>query len=1505
MIDLSHLTEEEQGMIMTVLRRDADLKKAEEERVRKLERVLTSESESESENKLKYLSGEWFYEAKSRRHMDTIHGSEIILAAIKHKRGSVRSDRSRTSSSRGSDIVAPPKPARCLELLQLRDNNHFEEDNVNVEVSSPRTPRRNPFNRASLVVVETPENNDHASSTETEVKPHTVSSQTSQSSVPSQNSTLGFKPVPKKRTFVSRRRSSQPDVNGLQGAEFPLRQTRLVPAPRPSVRRGSGSGSGSGLKSSEEKPDQGSVPDFTAQENSHQPPGHVSQESSNSSVDREKQRSVDFCDSRAAVDEGGDLSPQRETTPTSNEEEDQTFRVQDSDSVATTERHEDLSLTQSIVDPDPPVSYDLNYIEKSNQQTQKKTKKKNVFTLSTQASSPTGDGDSIAKVLDWFSRSLDSLDFVGTEDEPQRSTKTSNRREDTSRDVRDKDTVDFTESDTQRQANVANEIRASDRTGNKEPRTQEMEHEDNQTSKISHLKTFWETKNAKNILTHTSSNRGQTVSSEEDDEDEIRAHAASEIHSAPGINNEDKDMEDNVHVSNKQQDDSLETDSLSQRNEIHSQRLKLASCSRPDRRSSDAEILSERTDLQSRESPDLQSRESPDLQSRESPDSQSIKSNPQQQSQPDTDVQPNPESLDSERLHMEQNDTHNSSKLHRSSGEDTVLSPKRKDVSNKDRADTAERIKQLKSFWEQERNKPIFYSPPTPDDGKVPRGSNLQKLNKRFTKSEYDLRSVGHEDQDTDEEDFDRNHYHFNVRPLNQGLDKMSPTLSTSRSQFNTLREFWDEATSETKSSVSFDKPKSPKRKEPSSFQEMNDIYRLSVAEKTRPAVMKTPPSPQSRTKPRPETSDRNKASNFTTTESRRSSKDSEKPLKPQTRSPKSRRDSFTRSSGSGSSLRRSTSMFALSAAEEQDPDQFLMDLSPAHFQSRKQRQNAEKGAKARRSSEGTDVLTPRARAFVPSDYRHYLGMTANPGVHTSPATDDDVAAAKPAFEFDLNAPIRASTPLTAEERHTRKAKANQRPLWPNYSSSDTGQESSVSSASETWTTSRISFNREKDDDGQNPVKKALRRAEAWPKTKSIEDITSPSLSSRDRNKDSTEQRRVSDASSVPSPSSSLSLDPEHLKKMSKSVPSFLQQEDEDRDVAESPYYEDIFLKRSSMTNLTHRSSGMASLSSLSGSIMTMYSGDFGNVDVQGNIQFSINYINKLREFHIFVAECQDLAAVDPKRRRSDPYVKSYLVPDKANLGKRKTSVKKKTLHPKFNEILRYRVRMEYLRTQTLILSVWHHDTFGRNSFLGEVDVDLSTWDFDHTHMNYLDLKARTTPTPAPSSGRGEMKLAIRFLPQISHSEGVAKDGPNTGEVHIWVKECRNLPLIRATIDPYVKCFVLPDTSRKSRQKTRVLRRTTDPVFNHTMVYDGISDSDLAEACVELTVWDRDRLASHLLGGVRLGVGTGKSYGAPVSWMDSTVQEVALWDQMMASPDEWVESLLPLRTVHSAKTAFK
>lgn len=50
----------------------------------KLEKMHSAGSKPDSQ--WKYLSGEWFYEAKSRRHMDKIHGSEIILASMKAKK---------------------------------------------------------------------------------------------------------------------------------------------------------------------------------------------------------------------------------------------------------------------------------------------------------------------------------------------------------------------------------------------------------------------------------------------------------------------------------------------------------------------------------------------------------------------------------------------------------------------------------------------------------------------------------------------------------------------------------------------------------------------------------------------------------------------------------------------------------------------------------------------------------------------------------------------------------------------------------------------------------------------------------------------------------------------------------------------------------------------------------------------------------------------------------------------------------------------------------------------------------------------------------------------------------------------------------------------------------------------------------------------------------------------------------------------------------------------------
>ncbi|XP_077098576.1 synaptotagmin-like protein 2 isoform X23 [Siphateles boraxobius] len=447
----------------------------------------------------------------------------------------------------------------------------------------------------------------------------------------------------------------------------------------------------------------------------------------------------------------------------------------------------------------------------------------------------------------------------------------------------------------------------------------------------------------------------------------------------------------------------------------------------------------------------------------------------------------------------------------------------------------------------------------------------------------------------------------------------------------------------------------------------------------------------------------------------------------------------------------------------------------------------------------------------------------------------------------------------------------------------------------------------EGDSEDDGPVKAALERANARPISisRSLEDLASTQERWKTDPRSDVGMSMENVSAVTPNIKTSFS-DPEQVKMMSMSVPAFMQQEMdcENSDCASVSSFHYDRLRTCNTPSNFNTCSETASGSSVTGSVMSIYSSDFCNVEVKGTIQFAIHYVQKLAEFHIFVVQCKDLAVADVKRNRSDPYVKCYLLPDKAKYGKKKTCVRKKTLDPAYNEILRFKIPIETLKTQKLNISVWHNESFGRNSFLGEVEVDLAEWDFNNTQMNEYLLKGRVQVPISPKHSVGgeemsaEIKVALRFLLQTSPSH----KNKGNGEVQIWVKECKNLPISRGVaIDPFVKCAVLPDASRKNRQKTRVLKRSSNPVFNHTMVYDGFRQEDLKEACVELTVWDHDRLNNHFIGGIRLGNGTGKSYGTEVNWMDSNAAEASLWERMMQSQNEWVEDMLPLRMMVMAR----
>ncbi|KAB1253431.1 Synaptotagmin-like protein 4 [Camelus dromedarius] len=395
----------------------------------------------------------------------------------------------------------------------------------------------------------------------------------------------------------------------------------------------------------------------------------------------------------------------------------------------------------------------------------------------------------------------------------------------------------------------------------------------------------------------------------------------------------------------------------------------------------------------------------------------------------------------------------------------------------------------------------------------------------------------------------------------------------------------------------------------------------------------------------------------------------------------------------------------------------------------------------------------------------------------------------------------------------------------------------------------------------------------------------------------------------------------------SKSVPGLSvdleEEEEEEEDIDHLVKLHRQKLARSSMRS----GSSMSTI----GSMMSIYSeaGDFGNIFVTGKVAFSLKYEQQTQTLVIHVKECHQLAYADEAKKRSNPYVKTYLLPDKSRQGKRKTSLKRDTINPLYDEILKYEIPESLLAQRTLQFSVWHHGRFGRNTFLGEAEVQMDSWTVDRKLDHCLPLHGKISaesPASLPSH-KGELVVSLKYIPASKLSVGGNRKkskGGEGGELQVWIKEAKNLMAAKSggTSDSFVKGlkelswvndlveevgtllrqiqrreYLLPMRNKASKRKTPVMKKTLNPHYNHTFVYNGVRLEDLQHMCLELTVWDREPLASNdFLGGVRLGVGTGISNGEVVDWMDSTGEEVSLWQKMRQYPGSWAEGTLPLRS---------
>ncbi|XP_073523385.1 synaptotagmin-like protein 5 isoform X4 [Phyllobates terribilis] len=329
---------------------------------------------------------------------------------------------------------------------------------------------------------------------------------------------------------------------------------------------------------------------------------------------------------------------------------------------------------------------------------------------------------------------------------------------------------------------------------------------------------------------------------------------------------------------------------------------------------------------------------------------------------------------------------------------------------------------------------------------------------------------------------------------------------------------------------------------------------------------------------------------------------------------------------------------------------------------------------------------------------------------------------------------------------------------------------------------------------------------------------------------------------------------------------------------------------------------------------------DYDNMKVTGEIILNLNYSYKTGALNVLVKSCKNLAVADEKKNKTDPYVKAYLLPDKSRQSKRKTKVKTNTSNPEFNEVLKYVISHTQLETRTLQLSVWHNDRFGRNSFLGEVNIPLDTWNFENQEDECFTLQPKMdSSSEGTLQYKGEIVIGLHYIPpeknltlplepistgKKSFRRSKKVPMPTGGILEVLVKEAKNLTAVKSggTSDTFVKGYLLPDNNKSTKHKTPIIKKSVNPQWNHTFSFTSLQPSDLQNVCLELSVWDKESLSSNIfLGGVCLGCGSGTSYGNDVAWMDAQGEEKYLWQKMIDNPGTSIEGTLMLRSTMSRR----
>ncbi|KAM8787644.1 synaptotagmin-5 [Rhynchonycteris naso] len=109
-----------------------------------------------------------------------------------------------------------------------------------------------------------------------------------------------------------------------------------------------------------------------------------------------------------------------------------------------------------------------------------------------------------------------------------------------------------------------------------------------------------------------------------------------------------------------------------------------------------------------------------------------------------------------------------------------------------------------------------------------------------------------------------------------------------------------------------------------------------------------------------------------------------------------------------------------------------------------------------------------------------------------------------------------------------------------------------------------------------------------------------------------------------------------------------------------------------------------------------------------GDICFSLRYVPTAGKLTVIVLEAKNLKKMDVGGL-SDPYVKIHLLQGGKKVRKKKTTIKKNTLNPYYNEAFSFEVPCDQVQNVQVELTVLDYDKLGKNEAIGKVSVGTET----------------------------------------------------------------------------------------------------------------------------------------------------------------------------------------------------